>query len=120
MPTPPSSPRLTLARLEAAEQRYEGPIPPAALRSRTDRALAADHHRAMIRFCESRLADYAEALTRLKAAPPTAVTAIWIASTVAILADHRAEKDRHERALAILLHHDDETARDRRPPLAAE
>ncbi|MGZ6195472.1 MAG: hypothetical protein ACXWML_09600 [Candidatus Binataceae bacterium] len=98
---------------EALERRFDGPIPEYVSQPLTERAAMIGHHRAMIRFSEVRLGDFAEALAKLKAGPQGPATAVWIARTVAILADHQGEKERHERALDALL-------REAAPPLAAE
>ena len=108
-----SDPEAELVRREALERRFDGPIPAHLLQPKTERELMIDHHRAMIRFSEVRLQDFAAALTKLKAGPQGPATRVWIARTVAILADHQAEKERHERDLNALL-------RAQAPPMAAE
>jgi hypothetical protein len=102
-----------LLKREELERRFDGPIPAHVLEPKSERALLIDHHRAMIRFGEGRLRDFAEALCRLKNGPQGPVIDVWIARTIAILADHQAEKERHQRALDTLL-------REAVPSLAAE
>ena len=109
----PSPAETALRGREELERRFDGPIPAHVLQPKTERELMTDHHRAMIRFSEVRLRDFAESLAKLKAGPQGPATGVWIARTVAILADHQAEKERHQRDLDAL-------QRTLVPPLAAE
>jgi hypothetical protein len=109
----PSAAETKLLQRQELERRFDGPIPDYLLQPKTEREFMTDHHRAMIRFSETRLRDFAQSLAKLKAGPQGPATGIWIARTVAILADHQAEKDRHQRELGALL-------REAAPPLAAE
>jgi hypothetical protein len=85
------------------ERRFDGPIPPRLLSGATERELMIDHHRAMIRFSAMRITDFTESLARLRAGAQAPGTGVWIARTEAIIADHTAEKARHEGDLAALL-----------------
>ena len=87
---------------EDLERRFDGPIPPRLLSGKTERQLMIDHHRAMIRFSAVRITDFTESLARLEAGPKTPANTAWIARTRAIIADHAAEKARHETDLALL------------------
>jgi hypothetical protein len=102
-----------LIRREDLERRFDGPIPPQLLEPKSERTLMIEHHRAMIRFSDTRLQDFAQALMKLKTGPQGPATEAWIARTVAILADHQAEKERHQRDLAALVC-------EQVPPIAAE
>jgi hypothetical protein len=88
---------------EDLERRFDGPIPPRLLSGKTERQLMIDHHRAMIRFSAVRILDFTASLARLEAGPQTPGNTAWIARTRAIIADHGAEKSRHETDLAALL-----------------
>ncbi|MHB1204618.1 MAG: hypothetical protein ACYCZX_03545 [Rhodospirillaceae bacterium] len=88
---------------EDLERRFDGPIPPRLLSGKTERQLMIDHHRAMIRFSSVRILDFTESLARLEAGAKPPGTDAWIARTRAIIADHAAEKARHETDLAALL-----------------
>ena len=98
---------------EALERRFDGPIPDYVANPKAETAAMVDHHRAMIRFSEGRLRDFAGSLAKLKAGPQGDSTRAWIIRTLAIIADHKADKERHEHALQALLH-------SLAPPMAAE
>lgn len=88
---------------EDLERRFDGPIPPRLLSGKTERELMIDHHRAMIRFSIVRIGDFTESLARLRHGPQTPGTLAWITRTQAIIADHTAEKARHQDDLVALL-----------------
>ncbi len=98
------APDLRAPDLRALEARFDGPIPEHLLSGKTEAQLMADHHRAMIRFHDVRLADFTDALAKLEARPESdPAKAPWIASTAATLRFHRDQRARHETDLANLL-----------------
>lgn len=94
---------MDLAALNDLERRFDGPIPRQLLANKVERAHMIDHHRAMIRFSDVRIADFTASLARLKSAPPAPGLAAWLSRTEAIIREHECEKRRHEEDLAALL-----------------
>jgi hypothetical protein len=94
---------LSAAERNALELKYDGRIPAHLLNSKTAVELELGHHQAMIRFSETRIVDFTESLARLVAGPQGPGIAAWIDRTRATIADHRADKARHEAAIAELV-----------------
>lgn len=83
----------------ALELKYDGAIPAHLMETRTQEELQAGHHRAMIRFSETRVRDFSESLARLVSGPDFNGRAVWIERTRANIADHQADIARHQAAL---------------------
>ena len=94
---------LTLSVRNALEARFDQRIPAHLLETRTNPEMQADHHRAMIRFAEGRIADFSQSLEKLEAAVDFPARAAWIDRTKATIADHQAELAHHEAALDALV-----------------
>lgn len=85
------------------ENRFDGPIPSRLLSGKSEDDLMLDHHRAMIRFGEGRIKDFAASLESLLARqvahPNDPGLDAWIDRTRLIIAQHRADIENHSAAL---------------------
>src|ERR1051326_3661432 len=93
---------ISLEQRAALEQKYDGRIPAHLLNPMSDAEVAASHHRGMIRYSESRIRDFSEALAKLPAQAPSETRDLWISHTRKCIADHEAELARHRAALAAV------------------
>lgn len=91
-----------IERYEDLERRFDGPIPPYLLHPKTERELYIGHHRAVVRYCDMRIADFEASTAKLLQDPPSEHRDLWLRHNAKCVAETIAYAEPHRAALREL------------------